>query len=287
MGQWGTGLYANDLGLDLRSVVGGVLRLPLEVDSVLEQLVETQPVLRKPDDPEYTDAWLVVADRLHRYGLRHEPTLTLVRHLIDDDIDILRKAELGFDERELQARRKVLAELRTRLETPHPKPYRTGTIKKPQPYVLDSGLIVSYPAMDGACANPYYSGGDPRFRPDGFGAALVAERGRIFGYLTWYIVFVLDATWPRRPLLADCLPVPVAGPGTGTLSRSHLHRIGIEPVATIDADPESHIPAWARAQARNAAVGDRSLGNDLRRPVHGRGARPSGHELRDLLRKRS
>src|SRR3954454_1336170 len=122
MGAWGVGLYSSDVALDLKSTIASVLRLPLAPDEALAVLIESEPALSNAADEDYTDAWFAVADRFHRYGVRHEPTVDLVYQLVDDGTDLRVKSELGLGDGELCARAKVLAQLRERLATPHPKP---------------------------------------------------------------------------------------------------------------------------------------------------------------------
>lgn len=233
--MWGVGLYANDTALDLKSTLAAVLRLPLDVDSILRLLLDHERALRDPGDSDYTDCWFVTADRFHRHGIIHQPTLELVQRLVDDDVDIKQKASLGLDERGLRVRRKVLGELKLRLETPHSKPFRTGTLKKPQPYLLEQGAVITYPTQNAKPANGYFPDwATEGFEQNGFGAAVVVERGLAFGYLTWYTVGVLAGNWSHRPTLADCLPMRMFTLDACTASRTHLRRLAVEHAATVD-----------------------------------------------------
>ena len=284
MGAWGVGLYANDLAADLKTTIASVLRLPLSPDDVVKVLAEAEPALADPADDGYTDAWFVVADRFHRYGIDHAPTVQLVRRLIRDRTDLRRKAELGLGAGDLRARGKVVDELQRRLTTPHPKPFRTGRVKKPQAFVVEVGDVVSYPTMDGKSANPYFKDwASARFTPNGYGAALVAERGRAFGYLAWYTMTVLDATWPTAPSLGECMSRCVGQLYAGTLSRSHLARMALDRVGNVEitALPER---TWSAAHPDSAAIHDISIANHLRVPRDVTRASP---RLRDLAREPS
>jgi hypothetical protein len=266
MGAWGVGLYSNDMALDLKSTVASVLRLPLSPDEALAILIESEPALSDAADEDYTDAWFVVADRFHRYGVRHEPTVQLVYRLIDDGTDLRVKSELGLEAPDLRARGKVLAQLRDRLAAPHEKPFKTATLKKPQEFVLDVGDLLAYPTMDGDSANPYFKDwASARFTPNGYGAALIAERGRTFGYLAWYSVTVLDATWSSLPSLKDCLKQRVGDLDVGTLSKTHLSRMALTSIAAVEVVslPER---TWSAEHPESAAISDISVANRLRRP---------------------
>jgi hypothetical protein len=284
MGTWGVGLYANDLAADLKTTIASVLRLPLPPDEVVTMLVEAEPCLADPADESYTDAWFVVADRLHRYGIDHEPTVQLVRQLIRNGTDLQRKAELGLGAGDLRARGKILDQLQQRLTTPHPKPFKTGSLTKPQAFVVEVGDVVAYPTMDGKSANPYFKDwSSARFTPNGYGAALVAGRGRTFGYLAWYTMAVLDATWSTSPSLDVCMSRRVGELYAGTLSRSHLTRMALDHVGNVEiiALPER---TWSGDHPDSAAIHDISIANHLRVPRDVTGENPT---LRDLARQPS
>jgi len=64
MGVFGTGLYAGDFAMDLRSAIGAVLRLPFDPERLSEILCETEPgAARDPNDEDHTTFWLVTADQ--------------------------------------------------------------------------------------------------------------------------------------------------------------------------------------------------------------------------------
>jgi hypothetical protein len=282
MGAWGVGLYANDVAADLKTTIASVLRLPLSPEDALKVLVEAEPSLADPADESYTDAWFVVADRFHRYGIEHEPTHELVRQLIADGTDLRRKAELGLGESDLRARARVIAQLQQRLVTPHPKPFKTGRLKRPQEFVVDVGDVVTYPTMDGVSANPYFKDwASARFSPDGYGVALVAERGRTFGYLAWYTMAVVAATWPAAPSLDVCLGERVSELHAGTLSRSHFTRMALDRVGRVEivALPKR---TWSAGHPDSAAIHDISIANHLRVP---RGVTRRSPRLRELVRR--
>jgi hypothetical protein len=70
MGVLGTGVYAGDFAMDLRSSIGAVVRLPYEPDRLVEVLCETEPAAAgNPQDCDHTVFWLVVADQFARRGI--------------------------------------------------------------------------------------------------------------------------------------------------------------------------------------------------------------------------
>src|SRR5579863_6152156 len=96
MGTWGPGLYSNDIAADLKGTEDGALRVPVGADEVVDLLRQCEPRLDEPESEDYASCWFVVADRFHRCGLRHEPTLRLVRSLLASGVDLRVNEELGM-----------------------------------------------------------------------------------------------------------------------------------------------------------------------------------------------
>src|ERR1700730_10072554 len=65
-------------------------------------------------------------------------------------------ASLGMDGAGLRTRGAVLAELRGRLAAPVRSRKPRNVLKKPQPYLLQTGEVIVYPTARGACINPLF-----------------------------------------------------------------------------------------------------------------------------------
>jgi hypothetical protein len=238
MGTWGAGLYQDDTASDLKSAVDTLLRTPLDIEDVLATLKQVAPQLQRPRDEEYSSCWFVLADRFHRYGVQHDATDALVRSLVEDHSDLNVMARRGMTKTALVEREKVLQNLLRKLETPHPKPLRRGSMARPQDYVMELGEVVAYPTDDnGWSANPYYKDwATQKFSPTSYKAVVVVDRGRAFGFLAWYAVLLLRASWREVPSLAQCLEVRAFGPAYGTLSRAHRRKMAIQELGRVHVD---------------------------------------------------
>jgi len=70
MGVFGTGLYAGDFALDVRSTVAAVLRLPLDPDRLVDIVHGTEPsVADNSSNEDHTTFWLVIADQFAKRGV--------------------------------------------------------------------------------------------------------------------------------------------------------------------------------------------------------------------------
>lgn len=279
VGSWGTGLYSDDIAVDLRSTLVSVLRLPLEPDEILATLRKQEPSLDDPDDGSHCDCWFVVADRFHRYGITHSETVDRVTGLIDRGVDLRVKGELGMSASDLRRRSKVLDGLRERIQSPHPRPFQRGSVKRPQRFVVEPGELLAFPVANGRSANPYFPDwASQRFKPDAYAAALVVNHGRAFGFLAWYSAVMLDATWPAAPPAEACHPMQVGELRFGTLTATRVRRLAVEVVARLRLRPDAEERireatvsrlrsisprAAARHVAEEATAGDRVAISDI------------------------
>lgn len=121
MGVLGTGLYAGDFAMDLRSSVSAVLRLPFDGEKLVELLCETEPgSAQNAEDPDHTVFWLVVADQFARRGVISERARDKALQIIDSGADLQMHAKLGLDPAGIKQRKKVLDEVRGRLTATPP-----------------------------------------------------------------------------------------------------------------------------------------------------------------------
>src|ERR1043166_7085742 len=204
MGAWGAGLYSSDMAADMCATIKSVLRLPLDEDRIVDILRDCEGhAANDPNDEDYTTFWLVLADQFEKRGVAHGPTRQKAMTIIErgEDLDMMEKR--GMKLVDLRKRGAKLAELRARLAaTPECSKPRT-TIKGPEPYVLEIGVLYACPVR-GANINPV--GGKKNFdgstwTPDGWRQFVILNRGRAFGYLAWYQPLVCKKPVREKPRL--------------------------------------------------------------------------------------
>ena len=268
MGVWGAALYSGDFAADLRSTIAAVARLPFDGDRLLELLCETEPVAaRETEDEDHTVFWLVVADQFAKRGIACAGARDAALAIIDEGRDLAMKRRLGMDEAGLRQRGKRLAELRARLAAPPPTKPRS-VLKKPQPYLFEAGEVFVFPTSLGHCINPYFPDKDKvvHWRQDGWGAMIVAERGRAFDFLAWYRPLVAPAATRDKPDLGVVQGMQdwlLDRPGT--MTPLHKTRMELERVGALPVDQGKLARLFpARPSGVSAAVSDISLSNRLR-----------------------
>jgi hypothetical protein len=275
MGAWGAGLYSGDFAADLRGAVAAVTRLPFDGERLLELLCETEPgAARNPNDPGHTVFWLVVADQFAKRGIACATAREAALAIIGEGRDLTTMASLGMDAAGLRRRGRMLAELGERLAAPMPSPKPRTVLKKPQPYLLQTGEVIAFPTARGSCINPYFPSKEAivgSWRQDGWGAAVIVECGRAFDFLAWYRLLRAPEATAAKPDLAALSGRPdwtLQRPGT--LSRLHLQRMEIEPLGTVPIDVAKLNRLFpTRPSGRSAAIGDISIANHLRLPAEG------------------
>lgn len=278
MGTWGTSLYSGDLAADLRSTIGAVARLPFDGDQLLDLLCETEPASGDPDDEEHLTFWLIVADQFCKRGIPCERVRARAMQIIDEGQDLALMKELGMGAADLRRRQAVLAELRERLTNSRVSAPRK-TLKKPQELVMQAGDLYCYPTSKGVCINPYFKTKEliPEWSQDGWGAVLIAETGRAFGYLSWYRPVEARGNWPHRPTLPELLE----GPGwslrhPGTCSALHLRRMELQPLGKFAVNVELLERSVHPRMPTPAMVtsADISIANELRPYGYGQQEQP-------------
>jgi len=206
MGAWGAGLYSSDMAADMRAVIKSVMRLPFDEDRIVDILRDCERgAADDPDDEDHTTFWLVLADQFEKRGVAHAPAREKAIAIIDrgDDLDMMEKR--GMKPADLRKRGAKLAELRARLAAAPRASKPRATIKAPEPYVLDVGVLYACPVRGGNI-NP--RGGKENFDgspwiPDGWRQFVILNRGRAFDYLAWYQPLVCKKPVREKPRLAD------------------------------------------------------------------------------------
>src|SRR5438045_1102331 len=156
MGAWGSGLYSSDMAADMRATIKSVLRLPFDEDRIVDILRDCERrAADNPDDEDYTTFWLVLADQFEKRGVYHAPTREKAIAIIDRGDDLLLMEKLGMKLADLRKRGTKLAELRERLAAAAGASKPRATIKAPEPYILDIGVLYACPVKGSSCINPY------------------------------------------------------------------------------------------------------------------------------------
>jgi hypothetical protein len=249
MGAWGAGLYSSDMAADMRAVIKSALRLPLDEDRIVDILRDCERrAADDPDDEDHTTFWLVLADQFEKRGVAHAPTRAKAMTIIDrgDDLDMM--AKRGMKQADLRKRGDGLAQLRARLAAAPRASKPRATIKAPEPYVLEVGVLYACPVR-GSNINP--RGGKTNLDgspwiPDGWRQFIILNRGRAFDYLAWYQPLVCKKPVREKPRLAEAgadlwwqLDTP------HTCPRRHFDDLGIDAIGTLPIDMEK-----ARARFR-------------------------------------
>jgi hypothetical protein len=258
MGTWGVGLYSNDDALDLRGSIRAVCRLPYGADELVELLAELNPEARDPDNEGHSTFWLVVADQFQRRGIRSMARKRALE-IIADGTDLAMLAKLGMADADLAKRKRLLDALADELRSPPPEKPRK-TLKKPQPLLFGAGDVLAFRIDDkGNCCNPYET--DPvraNFKAVGWDGCVIVASGLAVEYLAWYLVAPTSAPWKDRPTLAQVVAcIDRERVRVGTMSKSHVARMGLEPLGTSEplkfAPPSKEHLVWTTAQDISAA----------------------------------
>lgn len=268
MGAWGAGLYSNDFAEEFLAPIKAVTRLPFEPARLLEILREnSDSIADDPRDEDHTTFWLIVADQFHKRGIDLPALYDKAVGIIDDRRDLQMLASLGMSESDLRKREKKLAVLRENITATVPEKKRP-VLAKPQPYLMDTGDLLSYPmSKDGYPVNPYMAA-DTDWSCDKWGAVLIVECSRAFGYFAWYRPLILaspsSASKPPEPSALQgknrkwCLGIP------GTCSPTHFRRMRLQKLANLPVSAARFAETFNDLEKGDAyAVADRSIANAL------------------------
>lgn len=246
MGVWATGLYAGDFALDLRSAVGAVAKLPFDSDRLLEILCESERAAAdRPDDPDHSTFWLVVADQFAKRGIENKRAREIALEIIDTNSDAAMLEKLGMPAEDLRKRKKVLIELRERLMAPKVGAKPRQVMRSAQPLLMQTGDVLVYPTFGGRCRNPYFTDqnkdrmgtASPPWQVDSWAAMVIIDCGRAFDFFAWYRPLTLTMSMAEKPSIVSLkgdLTWKLCRPGT--CSASHFKRIGFEKIGSIAID---------------------------------------------------
>jgi hypothetical protein len=206
MGSWGTGLFDNDMTMDLRDDFRSVCRAPWDGEALLTWATDAYPMAADPTDDDHTDVRLALADLFWTYGIEHADTMGVARRIVADGTDVAKKRELGMGERDLARRSRLLARLATKWSVPNPTPRPRRIMTQGEAFTFHEGDCLVYPTSKGRLRNPYVSPAHEaeydRIHPwshDGWGAAIVLARRRQFDIFACHVIALLAASAPTKP----------------------------------------------------------------------------------------
>jgi hypothetical protein len=273
MGVWGSGLYSGDFALDLRSSIRALARLPYEGDRLVEILAEANPdVAQNREDEEYTTFWLVIADQFAKRSIRSERARENALAIIDSGSDLDMMTKRGMRPQDVKKRRRILEGIRAQLVAPTVVNRRGSVLKKPQEFLMDVGDAIVYPTSYGGCINAYFSSeelakqeSEGKWKRDGWGAAVIIDRGRAFDFLTWYRPLVITRAMTHKPTLMELRgDVPWKLESAATCPPLHWKKIGLERTGKFSIDESKlHRVFPGMTPGTFAAIEDISICNRL------------------------
>jgi hypothetical protein len=282
-------LYSGDFAMDLRTAAGAVARLPFDGDKLADLLCAVEPsAANDPADTDHTTFWLVLADQFAKKGIACERVREKALEIIDGGGNLAMLANLGMDPPGLKKRGRMLADLRVSLTAAVDVTKPRRVLQKPQAWLLDVGDIVVYPTTRGNPINPYFSSKEkmvPVWGQDGWGAAVIVERGRAFDFLTWYRPLTIPMALTEKPSVADLrAPRLWMLKRPGTCSAVHLKKMELEKVGTVQIDLEKFESKFlTRPSGISDAVSDISIANRLSAPNRSLGRFPTISALDEIL----
>jgi|SRR5215467_68206 len=283
MGVFGTGLYSGDFALDLRPVVGAVLRLPFDPDKLVDVLSGTEPsAASNSSDEDHTTFWLVVADQFAKRGIACDRVRTKALAIIDTGADIAMLGKLGMKAGDLRKRKRILDELRVRIVDAPTTNRPRAVLQKPQPLLMEMGDVLVYPTCGGENINPYLPSkaanihhtkmGRETWKQDGWGAMVILDCGRAFDYLAWYRPATLAETTAEKPTL-DSLASEIlwSVESPGTCSPSHFKKMELEKIGVLPVDREKASVIYPKrfGTGVSAAVQEISIANRMKSALPG------------------
>jgi hypothetical protein len=275
VGSWGTGLYSGDFALDLRTKIRAVARLPFDPERLVEILCESEsPAANNLENDDYTTFWLVVADQFARRGFASVRARETALRIIDQGDDVVAQQKLGRSAAGLAKRSRVLEEVRERIGASQSGARKRSIIRKPEPFLMDVGEALLYPLCHGKCRNAYIAKREKQivgpvdarvpWTPNGWGVAIIAERGRAFDFFAWYRPFVLSRVLRNKPNLIALSDEQWRLTLPGNCPPIHFRRLEFEHLGVFDVSVERVHAAFPRLlSGDSSAIGDISICNRL------------------------
>jgi hypothetical protein len=267
MGVWGVGLYSGDFARDLRSTIGALARLPFDGDRLIDILCENERAALDPSDPDHTFFWLVAADQFVKRAIPSERLRSKALDVLNSGQHLKQMALLGMKPSDLIKQEKLLAGLRSRLDSCGSATKARVGLKNPQRFVMEVGDVFIYPTSGGECINSYFSSKDKitGWKHDGWGAVVIVERGRALEFLSWYRPLTIAQAHGAKPNLEQLSAEPLwVLKSPGTCSPIHFKRLELAKIGTVPVSPEKLAQLFPnRGTGKWCAINDISIANTL------------------------
>ncbi len=230
MGTWGGGLYDDDEACDVRDSISLLAKMPRDGNAILALLLEQFERNEDLKDDGCPAFWMVVADQFAKRGIESERVMKLALASMNSGADLADLEAREIEPQELKARMKVHEKLRQRIA--HPKPSSSRKVpSSPPKLAVNVGEIYSFPTMNGSGFNAWFSSWEGAgFQPDGWGALIILDTGRVFDWFPWgaYTPVVVN---PRtEPALEDVLAAKTLfsdGVAFFAPKKSHMKKMGM------------------------------------------------------------
>ena len=275
MGSWGVGLYSGDFASDLRSTIGAVARLPFDPERLVEILCESESgAANDPQHEEYTTFWLVVADQFARRGIVSPRARDTALQIIEAGVDLEMERARGRPATGLAQRSRMLEQVRQRIMTPQTAAKPRRVLRQAEPFVMDVGDAIVYPVCGRKSLNPYIARrekqvaygpqGRTPWTQDAWGASVMVERGRAFGFFAWYRPLVVRRPLATKPDLHALADEPWQLQLPGNCPASQFRRMGLERIGAFAIDVRAvHAVFPGLRSGDRLAIADVSIGNRL------------------------
>ncbi|MEJ2622166.1 MAG: hypothetical protein P8163_18515 [Candidatus Thiodiazotropha sp.] len=288
MGAWGAGIYQNDYAADLKSTISLVVKIPGDNIDLLNVLKEMHPESEDSKDEEWTTFWLVVADQFEKRGILCDEITAQANNIITSGEDLRRLQELNMSQGELNKRYKLLEALLNRLKSPS-TPKDRKIPKNPPSFCLDVGDVYAFQTQNGAAVNAWFSSWEEAgFKPNGWGALIVVDRGRAFDWLPLVAIASTTVDYEVMPTIEDVknsslmLHPQTRGAAKCVPKKSHIKRMKMEYLGSLKlnlAKAKNIVSKWSDTQAIDFgwSISSASFSSNLRRGL------PDGGKVCDIL----
>ena len=288
MGAWGAGIYQNDYAADLKSTISLVVKIPGENLDLLNVLKEMHPESEDSKDEEWTTFWLVAADQFEKRGILCDEIIAQANNIITSGEDLRRLQDLDMSQGELNKRAKLLEALLNRLKSPSPLKDR-NIPKNPPSFCFEVGDVYAFQTQNGVAVNAWFSSWEEAgFKPNGWGALIVVDRGRAFDWLPWVAIASTTVDYRVMPTIEDVkssslmLHLQTRGAAKCVPKKSHIKRMKMVYLGNLNlnlAKAKSTVSKWSDTQAIGFgwAISSASFSSNLH------GGLPDGGRVSDLL----
>ena len=260
MGTFGVGLYDDDTAADLKSSLSILCTIPVTGDRLLDILLRQYDGDVALSDEAGPTFWLVVADQFERRGIHCQTAFERALAAITSGVDLDNLRARGMGARELAKRATLLQEIAIRLQSPRAERKLPKTPKPPE-CVVQAGEVYAFPTWSGRAVNAWVlDKPSVDIPPDGWGALLILECGRVFDWLPWCAVASLTVD-PARPVDMNAvlqskllLHLQTKGAALCVPKKSHVQRMQMLRMGELRLDSQRAHEATSKTVSAEAAT---------------------------------